>query len=461
MIRRPIRGSRQGSEGAPRLHVRLAIALGATGAMLLGGVLRAAGPEVVLLPTTGVVDNVMAAYLAEGVAGAEGDGAAAVVIELNTPGGSLDSMQDIVSTLLLAKVPTIVWVAPAGGRAASAGTFITLAAAAAFMAPGTEIGAASPVDQSGGTITGTEGQKVMNDAIAKITAIAQERGRNVDWAVSTVKDAKSSPATEAVSMHAVDGIAASIDDVLRGATGKVVDVAGSKVTMDLTGASVREVGMNPFQGFLHLLSDPNVAFILFTLGFYGLLAEVWHPNFVTGTLGGLSIILAFVGFGSLPLNVAGLLLVGLALVLFFLEPHLLSHGILTFAGLVCFVLGASALYTAPLNPAEPIVGVAAPIIVTMTVTTAAFLGLITWAAVRSRRIGMTPGLVGSALAPGTIGVVKRPLEPTGSVFVAGEEWSARTPDGRVLQRGTPVRVVGLDRLVAIVEPDTSSSASSS
>ncbi|HEY8868715.1 MAG TPA: ATP-dependent Clp protease proteolytic subunit, partial [Candidatus Limnocylindrales bacterium] len=372
--------------------MRLAIALGATGAMLLGGVLRAAGPEVVLLPTTGVVDNVMAAYLAEGVAGAEGDGAAAVVIELNTPGGSLDSMQDIVSTLLLAKVPTIVWVAPAGGRAASAGTFITLAAAAAFMAPGTEIGAASPVDQSGGTITGTEGQKVMNDAIAKITAIAQERGRNVDWAVSTVKDAKSSPATEAVSMHAVDGIAASIDDVLRGATGKVVDVAGSKVTMDLTGASVREVGMNPFQGFLHLLSDPNVAFILFTLGFYGLLAEVWHPNFVTGTLGGLSIILAFVGFGSLPLNVAGLLLVGLALVLFFLEPHLLSHGILTFAGLVCFVLGASALYTAPLNPAEPIVGVAAPIIVTMTVTTAAFLGLITWAAVRSRRIGMTPGL---------------------------------------------------------------------
>jgi membrane-bound serine protease (ClpP class) len=461
VIRRPIRGSRQGSNGAPRLHVRLGVALGLTAAMLLAGGLRAASPEVVLLPTTGTVDSVMAAYIAEGVASAEREGAAAVVIELNTLGGDLSATQQIVSTLLEAKVPTIVWVAPSGAKAASAGTFITLAGAVALMAPGTNIGAASPVGQGGADITGTEGQKVKNDAIAYITSIANTRGRNVAWAVSTVETARSSAASEAVSLGAVDGIAATIDDVIKVATGKVVDVAGTKTAIDLTGASVREVDMNPFQGFLHLLSDPNVAFILFTLGFYGLLAEIWHPNFVTGTLGGLSIILAFVGFGSLPLNVAGLLLIGLALVLFFLEPHVLSHGILTFAGLVCFVLGASALYTAPVNPEEPLVGVAAPIVITMTLTTAAFLGLITWFAVRSRGIVRTAGMVGSSLAAGSAGIVKRPLEPTGSVFVAGEEWSARTPDGRVLQRGTPVRVVGVDRLVAIVEPDTSSSSSSS
>ena len=188
-----------------RMHVVRHLAarsLLATGLLLvaIAGLARGASPNVTVLTATGVVDGVMAAYIRDGIAGAVGDGARAVVIRLNTPGGSLDATAEIVSALLEAPIPTIVWVAPAGGRAASAGTFITLAANLAYMAPGTNIGAASPIDSSGGDIPGTLGVKVRNDAIANITAIAQARGRNVDWAVSTVATAVSSPASEAVSL---------------------------------------------------------------------------------------------------------------------------------------------------------------------------------------------------------------------------------------------------------------------
>ena len=172
---------------------RISFALTALGFVLLAGSASAAGPQVVVLPTSGVVDSTMAQYLAASIAQAEADHAAAVVIKLNTPGGALDSTNDIVGTLLEAKVPVIVWVAPAGGFAASAGTFITLSANIALMAPGTSIGAASPISGDGTDIEGTLGEKVKNDAIAKITSIAQARGRNVEWAVSTVRDARSSP----------------------------------------------------------------------------------------------------------------------------------------------------------------------------------------------------------------------------------------------------------------------------
>ena len=182
-----------------------------------------------VLPTTGIVDQVMARYLADGIARAERDDAAAVVIKLNTPGGDLFSTNDIVGTLLEAKVPVIVWVAPAGGFAASAGTFITLASNIALMAPGTSIGAASPVGGQGQDITGTEGDKVRNDAIAKITSIAEARHRNVDWAVSAVRDARSSPVSEAVKLGVVDGTAATLDEVLAFANGRQVEVAGQTI----------------------------------------------------------------------------------------------------------------------------------------------------------------------------------------------------------------------------------------
>jgi membrane-bound serine protease (ClpP class) len=442
---------------AGRIRHRLFGLLATCGAIgiLLGQVspVFAQGRTVVVLPTTGIVDDVMAVYLREGIARARQDGATAVVIKLNTPGGLSTSMNDIVGTLLESPLPTIVWVAPAGGYAASAGTFITLAANIALMAPGTSIGAASPVGGQGEDIPGTLGEKIKNDAIAKIRSIAEARGRNVAWAISTVAEAKSYPASEAVAAGAVDGIAASLEDVLAFANGRQVKVGGQTMTLDLTGATTRDLSMNPFQAFIRLLQDPNIAFLLFSVGSLGLVYELLNPNFVTGIIGGLSIILAFIGFGSLPLNVGGLILILLALVLFGLETTVTSHGLLAVGGIVCFVLGASALYTAPGDPFAPIVSVATPLIVVMTLTAAGFMILIVYAAVRTRRMVGGPGLVGATLGAGTSGIVRRPLEPLGSIYAGGEEWSARSVDDRPLDRGTPVKVVGVDGLTALVEPD--------
>jgi membrane-bound serine protease (ClpP class) len=421
--------------------------------VVAAGVVRGAQPSVVVLTATGTVDGVLATYLEEGIAKAASQGAAAVVVELNTPGGSLDATQRITSAFLEADVPVIVWVAPAGARAASAGTFITLAANLSYMAPGTNIGAASPVSSTGEDIPGTLGDKVRNDAIANVTAIAEVRGRPVDWAVSTVAEAKSYPASAAVAAGAVDGIAADIDEVLEQATGQEVVVNGTPRTLDLTDAAVTETGMNAFQSLLHLLSDPNVAFILFTIGLYGLLFELQNPNFVTGILGAIALLLAFIGFGSLPLNVAGLLLVGLGLVLFVLETQVVSHGLLTVGGIICFALGASALYTEPGgDPTLPVVQVATPLIVTATATTAVLMGLLTLAAIRTRHMPAPSGAVGSPVPIGSAGIVQAPLAPLGTVHLAGETWSARTADDRPLERDTPVRLTGFDGLVAIVEP---------
>ena len=412
------------------------------------------GRTATVLTATGVVDSVLAGYLEEGIARADADGAAAVVIELNTPGGSLDATQRIVSSLLDAPLPTIVWVSPAGARAASAGTFITLAGHVALMAPGTNIGAATPVDSSGGDIEGAMGEKVRNDAIANIRSIADHRGRNADWAEETVRVARSSTAAEAVEVGAVDGIAATIDDVLAFADGRTVQVQGAEVTIATAGATPVDLPMNPAQSLLHLLSDPNIAFILFTLGFYGLIFELQSPNFVTGILGALAIVLAFIGFGSLPLNVAGLLLIGLAIVLFLLEFTVTSHGLLTIGGIVCFALGASALYTAPGTPTAPAIEVDPRVIVGVTVATAGYMAFIVFVVVRwRRRVGATLGRSTGPVVPvGTVAQVRTGLAPTGVVFTAGEEWTARTEDGAAVGAGTPVRVVRQDGLTLIVEP---------
>lgn len=424
---------------------------------LVSSATAAAGERaVIVLPTTGIVDQGMAHYLDEGIARAEREGAAAVVIKLNTPGGYLVATNDIVGTILEANVPIIVWVAPAGGFAASAGTFITLAANVAVMAPGTSIGAASPVGGQGEDIEGTLGDKVMNDSIAKIRSIAEARDRNVNWAVQAVSRARSSPASEAVELGVVDGTAATLDQVLAFANGRQVEVAGQQITLDLTGATATEVAMSPFLSFIRLLSDPTIAFLLFSIGSVGLIAELYNPNFVTGILGGLALILAFIGLGTLPLNVGGLLLIIFGLVLIGLELTVTSHGLLGFGGLVCFALGASALFREPVDPFEPLARVATPVIVTTTVTAGVLLALVVSVAVRSRGMTSPAGVVGSsvALAPGSHGVVRRPIEPLGSVHIAGEEWTARSASDRPIDRGTPVTVVAVDGLTVLVEPDS-------
>lgn len=445
-----------GARPRRRRMSRLPLALMAMGWLLLAGSTRAAGPEVMVLPTTGIVDGSMAKYLEDSITLAEGRNVAAVVIKLNTPGGRLDSTNDIVGSILEAKVPVIVWVAPAGGYAASAGTFITLAANVALMAPGTSIGAASPISGDGEDIGGTLGDKVLNDAIAKITSIANARDRNVEWAVGTVRDAKSSPAEEAVAVGAVDGIAATIEEVLAFADGKSVEVEGQPITLELTGATTSEQTMNPFLAIIRLLSDPTIALLLLSTGSAGLLAELYSPNFVTGILGALMVLLALIGLGTLPLNVGGLLLIVFGMVLFGLELSVTSHGLLGVGGLVCFALGASALFSGPVDPFEPVVRVAPPVIVVITVTLGAIMALIVLGAVRSRRIGLAAPLGGQGII-GSIGEVRSPLSPIGSVVAGGEEWSARTVDGRSVERGAAVRIVKVEGLTLTVEPDASSS----
>jgi membrane-bound serine protease (ClpP class) len=287
-------------------------------------------------------------------------------------------------------------------------------------------------------------------------SLAERRGRPVDWAISTVVDAKAYTANEAVDAGAVDGIAGSIEEVIAFANGRTVEVRNVDRVLDLAGATVTEQTMNPLLSLIRLISDPNIAFLLFSLGSTGLLVELYSPNFVTGILGGLALILGLMGLGTLPLNVGGLLLIVFGLILFGLELTVTSHGLLGVGGLVCLALGASALFTGPIDPFEPVVRVAPAVIIASTATFGAILALIVFGAIRSRRIGLSLPF-GSSIAVGTAGEVRAPLSPLGSVLAGGEEWTARTADGQPLERGTPVRVVKVDGLTLTVEPDASSS----
>ena len=429
------------------------VVMGASLALLIcGQAFGKEGDRVYVMPTSGVVDSIMQSYIREGINKAQREGAAAVVIQLNTPGGALDATREIVTTLLNAPLPVIVWVGPDGSRAASAGTFITMAAHVAVMSPNSNIGAATPISGDGSDIPDDLKAKVLEDTNALLRSIAQARDRSYDWALTTVVDARSYTGVEAVAERGVDGNAGTLQDAINFAHGRTVTVGGQPVTLDLAGATTADLSMNPLQSLLHLLSDPNIAFILFTIGFYGLLFELQNPNWVTGILGGIAIILAFIGFGSLPLNVGGLLLAGLAALLLILEVNVTSHGLLTVGAIVCFALGAAALYTEPGTPTAPDVSVALPVIVTMSALTGIFGVLIAVAAVRTRRLRTAAGLIGNEIQPNLVGEVRRPLNPIGSVYAGGEEWTARTADEKPLNRGTLVRVVRMDGLTLIVEP---------
>lgn len=428
-------------------------AVGAT--LLLTGTLSAneGRPQVYVMTTTGIVDHVMAGYLHDGFARAANEGFAAVVIELDTPGGELGATDAIVQSILDAPLPVITWVAPVGARAASAGTFITIAGHVAIMAPGTRIGAAAAISGDGTDLPDTLADKVREDSLAMLRAIKELRpSRNTDWAYTTVIDAKSYAGAEALAAGGIDGIAGTLDEVLAFANGRSVIVKGQPVTLALTDAITTDLPMNVQQNLLRFLADPNIAFILFTVGVYGLLFELQSPNFVTGTVGAIAIVLAVIGFGSLPVNIGGLVLIGIGIVLFILEPTVTSHGLLTIGGIVCFALGAAALYTDPAFPGGPDISVALPVIVTMSVLTSLFMILIVWAAIRTRNMHMAEGLIGATLPPGTVGEVRKPLTPIGSVYAGGEEWTARTPDEQSLDRGTPVRVLRREGLTLLVEP---------
>jgi membrane-bound serine protease (ClpP class) len=467
----------QAAYAAARLAVTVAVGLGllvAVGQVRSGGSASAivnppspapspiisapGGPEVVVLPTSGVVDDVMAGYVSGGIQRAESDGAAAVIIQLDTLGGAESSMMNIVQSLH-GKIPTIVWVGPSGAKAASAGTFITLAANLAYMAPSTNIGAASPVAAGGGDIASTYGQteanKVMNDAIATIRSIAQERHPEaVDWAASTVSSAKSYTAQEALAAHGINGIASSLGEVLAQADGQVVTINGAQVTVHTKGASIVTIGEDPIQTILHGLDDPNIAFILLVIGVLCVAIEFFHPTLLLGLIGAFSLVLSFYGSGSLPLNFLGVALVVLGLIMLMLEPAVPSHGLLTVGGIASFVVGAVAFYGSP-GPYLPAAEVAWPVIAVMAGTGAGY-GLVLIRSILQTRREPAPvgiGLVGATDVVGLVGEVEKDLSPIGTVFVGRESWSARLQDGGTAPRGSRVKVVDKQGLTLIVEPE--------
>lgn len=413
-------------------------------------------PEVVVVPTSGVVDDVMADHVAGAIHRAESDGAAAVIIQLDTPGGSSAAMQRIVE-LLNAKVPTIVWVGPRGAKAASAGTFITLSANLAYMAPSTNIGAASPVASNGqdiATVYGqTEADKTMQDAIKSIKSIAQDRHPlAVDWAVTTVQNAQSYTADEALTAEAINGEASSLNDVLNAADGQTVTTSAGSIVVHTKGASIVTVNEDIVQSVLHTLDDPNIAFILLVIGVLLIGIEFFHPTLLMGMLGALCLALAFYGFGNLPLNVLGVILVVLGIAMIVLEPNVPSHGILTIGGICVFVVGGVAFYGSP-GPYLPAETVAWPIIGLMAAAAAAYGLLLVGTLMRLRHqplpVGL--GLVGMDKIVGQLGEVQADLVPVGTVYVAGEAWSAKMKDGSSVERGTKIKVVGQEGLTLIVE----------
>ena len=414
------------------------------------------GQEVVVVPTSGVVDDVMADHIAGAVNRAEMDGAAAVIIELNTLGGTQSAMQRITQTLD-AKIPTIVWVGPSGASAASAGTFITMSANLAYMARSTSIGAASPVAANGQDIASaygsTEAQKTMQYAIATISSLAERtHPEAVAWAVTTVQDARAYTSQQALDAHAINGIASTLDEVLAQADGQTVVTTAGQVVVHTKGASIVTVNEDAIQMVLHALDDPNIAFILLVIGVGCVVLELFHPTLLMGLIGAFALALSFYGSGSLPLNLLGVTLVVLGITMFVLEPNVPSHGLLAVGGLISFVVGSVAFYGSP-GPYSPSVSVAWPIIATMT-TAAALYGLVlirTLVQMRHLAVPAGSGMIGTVSIVGQTGEVQRDIAPLGTVFVAGEAWSATTPDGTVITRGGRIKVLGQQGLTLIVQ----------
>ena len=449
---------------ARRALAALALVAGLLG---LGGSAAASGHAIARFDLTGVIDQVNAAFVEEALRVAAEDGAEAALVVIDSPGGELTSMDRIIKAILASEVPVIAWVAPEGARAGSAATFITLAADVAAMAPNTNIGAASVVGGGGEDLPETLAEKVTNDAVARIRSLAEEHERNADWAESAVRDAASVNANEAIAMDppVVDIMAADLETLLAEIdAGERSDgyryVHDGEPLPALSGADVRELEMNLGQQFLHLLSDPNIAFLLFTIGFYGILAELFHPNFFSGILGAIAIVVALIGSNALPLNVGGLLLILIGIGLLALEALVASYGLLTVGGIVALVLGSFALWTG-VEPGELAVEVGvSPWIIAIVVAVGVLYG---WVLVRAmlqmRRGGVLANppigaLVGGAATAQTI------IGPTGIAYAGGESWSARSRTGEIVA-GTPLRIVGVEGLELIVEPAPGGTAGTS
>ena len=372
------------------------------------------------------VNPVLERYIDRGIDEAERTDARAVVIKLDTPGGLVSSMENIVKRIQSSRVPVIVYVSPSGGKAASAGTFITMSAHVAAMAPGTRIGAAHPVGAGGADIDGDIGDKIENDAAAFARAIAEERGRNADWAEDAVRDSVSAPASEAVEKGIVDFAADDIDDLLRQSEGRSVDVAGREVTLGgLVEAERVANDMTFIERVLLVLSDPNIAFLLLSLGGLGLLIELFNPGlFAPGVFGIIALILAFFVLGTLPVNWAGVALIALAFALFAAEIFVTGFGALGIGGAIALIAGGMLLTTSD----NPEFQVSRWLVVATGVLTAVFFFTVATAIIRTRRM---PSSSGTEAMIGARATVRAALDPSGFVWVNGERWHAVAEEGSV------------------------------
>jgi membrane-bound serine protease (ClpP class) len=413
---------------------------------------EAATAQVSLLQIDGVISPVTVRLVATAIDRAQAERSQALIIELDTPGGLERSMRAIVQRMLNAEVPVIVYVAPTGSRAASAGVFITLAAHVAAMAPATNIGAAHPVALGGG-VDKESLKKIENDAAAFIRTVALERGRNAEWAEKAVRQSVSITEREALRLKVIDLLADSMTDLLQKIDGRVVKTSKGTLTLATRTAEVRPIVIGFRDRFLNVITDPNVAYVLMMLGMIGLLAELYNPGAIfPGVIGGISIILAFFAFQSLPINYAGLLLILFGIVLLVAEIKIVSHGILGIGGVVAMALGSLMLFDAP----EMGFRISWWVIIPTVGATAGLFMFVVTAGVRAlarRPLLGAPGLIGQ------LGVARGRLAPEGQVTVQGEIWRA-IAEGEPVDDGSAVRIIAVQGLtLRVVKAGNSGGAS--
>ena len=423
--------------------------------LMLAGVAGAGAQQsdrqVGLLDVDGTITPVMATYVGRGIERSAERGDSAVILRMDTPGGLSSAMDDIVSDILASSIPVIVYVAPEGARAGSAGVYITYAAHIAAMAPATNIGSATPVQLGDDSDDGEEtamDRKVVNDAAAKIRGLAEQRGRNAEWAESAVRDAANITAGEAVDLNVIDFVAGDVGDVLAQADGLEVSVRGEQVTAETAGATVSEIDMSFFEQLLQVITDPNIAFVLVSLGTLALVFEIANPGGIgPGAVGGIMLVTGFYALGTLDTNWAGLALMALALLLFVIDVFVPTHGILTISGIVAFLFGGLLLSN---TRNDDVLAVSQVVIFTVTALMGLFFLFVVGSVWRTRG---RPPATGESTLVGAIAVVRTPLEPNGMVFLQGELWQATASSGPVA-RGQLVRVLNVDGLHLTVTPVT-------
>jgi membrane-bound serine protease (ClpP class) len=401
--------------------------------------------EVVRVTVDGVIHPITEEYIARAIDHAEADKAAALLIELRTPGGLMDSMRNIIERILASKVPVIVYVGPSGARAASAGFFILESADVAAMAPGTNTGAAHPVRSSGGNIETDMRAKVENDAAAFMRAYVSKRGRNVEVAETAVRESKAWSNDEALKQHLIDLVAADTQDLFKQLDGReITRFDGTKTTLHLAGATIVDFQMSLKQEILSWLMDPNIAFLVLVVGAFGIYAEFNHPGAVVpGVVGLIFIVLAAFALNLLPVRFAAITLILVAFVLFALEAKFATHGIIGVGGIVALTLGGLLLVDGPIPELRvkflTALGVSLPLgAVTI------FLMSVALRARRNKVVTGQQGLVGE------VGVAQTELAPAGKVFVHGEIWDAKAAG--TVKIGDPVRVRSVNGFELEVEP---------